>query len=231
MLESEDAYVDFIERNQNVKLMQKPDTTTDEKISSLQDQLRKLQMSDRAIMEKGTRAFVSHIRAYSKHECSLLLRVKDLPFGAMAVAYGLLSLPKMPELKSQDISDFSEVESFDINAIPYKDKQREAARKVKLQTYKATGTWPSHKLKQKVFKTSEPWSKTKLMKEEKKQRRLKRKQVKELKKAKNEPPKKKKRKGISEEDMAELAKDIALMKKLKKKKISDDDFDKEFGIC
>lgn len=27
-------------------------------------------------MEKATQAFVSHIQAYSKHECSLLLKVK-----------------------------------------------------------------------------------------------------------------------------------------------------------
>lgn len=33
-------------------------------------------MKDRAIMEKCIKAYVSHIRAYSKHECSLLLRIK-----------------------------------------------------------------------------------------------------------------------------------------------------------
>lgn len=36
--------------------------------------------------------------------------------------------------------------------------------------------------------------------------------------------------GISEEDYTELKKDIALLKKLKKKKISDEDFDREMGI-
>lgn len=33
-------------------------------------------MKDRALMELATKAYVSHVRAYSKHECSLLLRVK-----------------------------------------------------------------------------------------------------------------------------------------------------------
>lgn len=32
------------------------------------------------MMEKCTQAFVSHVRAYSKHECSLLLRVKVTNF-------------------------------------------------------------------------------------------------------------------------------------------------------
>lgn len=36
--------------------------------------------------------------------------------------------------------------------------------------------------------------------------------------------------GISEEDIAELSKDIAMLKKLKKKKISEEDYEKEIGL-
>lgn len=36
---------------------------------------------------------------------------------------------------------------------------------------------------------------------------------------------------MSEEEMNELAKDVALFKKLKRKKISEEDFDKEIGLC
>lgn len=35
---------------------------------------------------------------------------------------------------------------------------------------------------------------------------------------------------ISEEDYAELSKDVALLKKLKKKKISEEDYEKEIGL-
>lgn len=35
---------------------------------------------------------------------------------------------------------------------------------------------------------------------------------------------------MSEEEMTDLAKDVALLKKLKKKKISDEDFDKAIGL-
>lgn len=90
-------------------------------------------------MELATRAFVSHVRAYSKHECSLLLRVKELPLGALAATYGLLQLPKMPELKHRDLSDFPLVEDLDANTIPYKDKQREALRQRKLGEFQSTG--------------------------------------------------------------------------------------------
>lgn len=76
LLPTEEAYVHFIERNQRVKLNQLPENTVDGRDTELREKIRKLQLRDRALMDKANRAFVSHIRAYSKHECSLLLRVK-----------------------------------------------------------------------------------------------------------------------------------------------------------
>lgn len=60
----------------------------------------------------------------------------------MAVTYGLLRLPKMPELKNRDLSDFRPLDNddLDITTIPYKDKARETIRKQKLEQYKTTGT-------------------------------------------------------------------------------------------
>lgn len=42
----------------------------------------------------------------------------DLNFGRLATGFGLLKLPKMPELKGKNISDFEELE-MDFNSIPY----------------------------------------------------------------------------------------------------------------
>lgn len=42
------------------------------------DEVRQLQLKDRAVMDKATRAFVSYIHSYSKHECNVLLRVKGI---------------------------------------------------------------------------------------------------------------------------------------------------------
>lgn len=110
-------------------------------IAGLREQIRKIHLKDRALMEKGIRAYVSHIRAYSKHECSLLLRVKvnyfnfivsgllsesiqELPLGAVGATYSLLQLPKMPELKNRNLSDFPEIPDLDLNSIPYKIRFR-----------------------------------------------------------------------------------------------------------
>lgn len=42
---------------------------------------------------------MSFVRAYSKHEASYIFRIKDLDLVGVAKSFGLLRLPKMPELK------------------------------------------------------------------------------------------------------------------------------------
>ncbi|CAH1963103.1 unnamed protein product [Acanthoscelides obtectus] len=192
LLENEETYVNFIQTNQRVNLVSCEDTATDEKVIELRERVRNMAKRDRALMEKGVQAFVSHVRAYSKHECSLILRVKELPLGAVAATYGLLQLPKMPELKNRDLTDFAEVPDFDINSVAYKDKIREKIRLEKLEEYKTTGIWRGKKQKF-VKKATEAWSIQKQKKEEKKSKRIKRKRRKEAIEAKNEPVKKKKR--------------------------------------
>ncbi|KAK5638358.1 hypothetical protein RI129_012653 [Pyrocoelia pectoralis] len=228
LYESEEAYIDFIQRNQKVEVTNILNPATEEKVSSLLSKLREMQMADRDLFDKGTRAFVSHIRSYSKHECSLLLRVNELPLAAMAASYGLLQLPKMPELKNKDLSEFPVISDFDINKIAYKSKVREEQRKLKLDIFKETGKWPI-KRRQIHNKQSEAWSKAKEQKEVKRLKRLKRKQAKK-EQQKSEEVDRKRKSVLSEEEMAELAKDIALIKKLKKKKISSEEFDKEMGL-
>ncbi|KAG7199984.1 hypothetical protein KM043_014409 [Ampulex compressa] len=161
LLENEDAYVNFIKRNQKVDL-ERIDLEPSSDISNeCLQHMRNVQLKDRLLYDKANRAFVSYIQAYSKHECSLILRLKDIDLGRLAMGFGLLKMPRMPELKGRDTTFFEEVD-IDINTISYQNKQLELH---------------------------------------------------------------------SETDLTELAKDIALMKKLKKKKISQAEFDVAFGIC
>jgi len=48
---------------------------------------------------QAAKAFVSFVRAYSKHEASYIFRIKDLDLVGTAQSFGLLRLPKMPELQ------------------------------------------------------------------------------------------------------------------------------------
>ena len=44
---------------------------------------------------KGAKAFVSFVRAYSKHEASYIFRLQDLDLVGVAKSFGLLRLPKI----------------------------------------------------------------------------------------------------------------------------------------
>lgn len=60
---------------------------------------------------QGVKAFVSFARAYSKHEASYIFRLKDLDLVGVAMSFGLLRLPKMPEMKGrEEIKDWESVD-------------------------------------------------------------------------------------------------------------------------
>lgn len=58
-----------------------------------------VEASHNLIIKQAAKAFVSFVRAYSKHEASYIFRVKDLDLVGVAKSFGLLRLPKMPEMK------------------------------------------------------------------------------------------------------------------------------------
>lgn len=242
IMPSEDAYVEFLQRNQKVAL--KPVELTDGPSSGeCNELLHRLQLEDRTIFDKGNRAFVSHIQAYSKHECSYILRVSDLNLGRVATGYGLLKMPLMPELKGQPAVDFvgpkvaaasadgeGGQQIIDYSAIAYKNKEKEASRQKKLEVYHETGKWPDAA---KFRKKTESWSEAKAKRAEVKEKKDDRRSKKELKKANAKEALKKapKRKGgFSKEDIEELAQDIAMFKKLRRKKITEEEFAEAMGM-
>lgn len=76
-------------------------------------------INDRAVYEKGMRAFVSFVQSYAKHECYMIFQMKKLDFGRLATGFGLIKAPIMPELKAKDLESFYEV-PIDTNDIKYK---------------------------------------------------------------------------------------------------------------
>ncbi|WWC68673.1 uncharacterized protein I206_102606 [Kwoniella pini CBS 10737] len=74
-------------------------TSVDPEALKLLRQIRKSVLTDRELADKGAKAFVSSLRAYTKHEASFIFRLQDIDFHALAISYGLLRLPAMPEIK------------------------------------------------------------------------------------------------------------------------------------
>ncbi|UJR25353.1 hypothetical protein I4U23_006703 [Adineta vaga] len=122
LLPNEGAYVNFLLNSQKVPLteMTTPDINT---IENIVPTVRQLATSDKGIYDRSKQAFVSYVQAYAKHECSLLLRLKELDLvGVAEGAFALVHLPRMPELRNRDISNFNQNKTINADAIPYKDK-------------------------------------------------------------------------------------------------------------
>ena len=134
----------------------------------------------------------------------------ELDIARLANGFGLLHLPKMPELRGKMIDGFQNAD-VDINSIPYLDKTREKQRKLKLKEENE-----QEKRSGKDKYTNKSWSKDK----EKKAKRQVRKEKKNLtRKRKIEGHK------FDDKEVDELSKEIGLMKKLKKRKITKEQFD------
>lgn len=57
-------------------MLVKKSTLKSDNYEEIINSIRQLQLDDRIVYDKANRAFVSYIKAYSKYECNLILRVK-----------------------------------------------------------------------------------------------------------------------------------------------------------
>ncbi|XP_018894007.2 ATP-dependent RNA helicase DDX55 isoform X2 [Gorilla gorilla gorilla] len=75
LLPMEESYINFLAINQKCPLqeMKLQRNTVD-----LLPKLKSMALADRAVFEKGMKAFVSYVQAYAKHECNLIFRLKAL---------------------------------------------------------------------------------------------------------------------------------------------------------
>uniref|UniRef100_A0A671NEA1 ATP-dependent RNA helicase n=1 Tax=Sinocyclocheilus anshuiensis TaxID=1608454 RepID=A0A671NEA1_9TELE len=206
LLPMEESYVNFLSINQKCPLQPYPPVKD---VVDVLPKLKAMALGDRAMFEKGMKAFVSCVQAYAKHECSLIFRIKDLDFAALARGFGLLRLPKMPELRGKTFPDFKE-EAIDTDSIRFKHKNREKQRQKWLAEQKEKET----PLKKNFIK-NKAWSKQKIKKDKKKKKAAKRKLDEES--------------DVDDEDLNELLNDTRLLKKFKKGKISEEDFDKHLS--
>ncbi|KAK0154357.1 ATP-dependent RNA helicase DDX55 [Merluccius polli] len=206
LLPMEESYVTFLSINQKCPL---------ERMGPVRDvvdvlpKVKAMALADRAMYDRGMRAYVSSVQAYAKHECSLIFRVKDLDFSAMAKGFALLRMPKMPELRDKMFPDFVRTE-VDTDTIRYKDKAREKLRRKMLAERKERE--PAPVVKRNTVK-NQAWSKQKNKKDRKRKKIAKRKHDEGS--------------DGEDEDLKELLNDTRLLKKLKKGKISEEDFEKQ----
>ncbi|KZF25268.1 ATP-dependent rRNA helicase spb4 [Xylona heveae TC161] len=222
----EEDYVPFLDvRKTPVTPLEHPTiSTSDEDAKTATATLRKLVLTDRGLHDKAQRAFVSWVRAYTKHQASSIFRVADLDWRDLADAWGLLRLPKMPELRGWQGDRFLGLQ-LDFENFAYKDKQHEKVRKKELQQFKETqatrgdrDTAPQDKQQHqnKKNKKNQAWSNKTELKERREERREKKKTRRDAERSAKMTP-------AEREKQEELQ---ALLKEVKQKNnIEDEEFD------
>ncbi|XP_062514062.1 ATP-dependent RNA helicase DDX55-like [Corticium candelabrum] len=212
LMPNEESYIPFLSLNQKVPVEEFCDDLP-QPVPNMVEKLRKLALRDRDILEKGTRAFVSYVQSYNKHECRLIFDVKELDFGLLATGFGLLRMPKMPELKGKIVETFMSSD-IDLESVAYKDKTREKQRLERKRKNEAGEKTETSRKRKKSATVA--WSKQKDKKTAKAKKKL---QHEKIQQKKNNAAL------FSEKDWDELSNEIRLLKKLKSGKITKEQFD------
>lgn len=209
----EEDYIPFLEvRKTPITLLQRPVIKiTDNDAQLATSKLRAEVLKDRALYDKGQRAFVSWVKSYSKHQASSIFRVADLDWTELGNAWGLVRLPKMPELKNWKGDKTLGVE-LDMDEYAYQDKAREKARRVAMEEAKNAGPYVPSEEALKKRKAREAWSRKHEEHEIKDERREKKKRRREAERlAKMTPEELEKEKEVQR-----------LIEEVKRKKIEED---------
>eukprot|EP01083_Nonionella_stella_P281879 959348_1 len=201
----------IVPKNDTDKMLE-DDQEQDMTITNILPKIRNLVLGDRDLLEKGTKAYTSYIRAYKEHQCSFIFRIASLDLGVLATSFCLLRLPKMPELrdKHEKLNFKSAGPEVDIFAIQYKDKNREKARQKRLAAELAAGGKNAKLIKAEQRAAAKIQRKKDIRKEN-------------IEKGRN-PNKRRGKQAMMYDEWDELAKEERLYKKLKQKKITEKQF-------
>lgn len=231
------------------------DEGEDPDVVSAQVKIRELLLTDRGLHDKAAKAYVSFVRAYSKHEASYIFRLRDLDLVGVAKCFGLLRLPRMPELDKVNRGDWIDADVDVSNLYPtllspwanqllrqwdtyaYADKQREAKRLAEVETQRISQEDLLKRRRERAEKkkANAAWSNKVVRQEEKEKRQVKKGKRREwLKQSTTEVGEKRERAVSDEEDAdaddwGDLAREERMAKKVKKGLVSQDAFDGEFG--
>ena len=200
---NEEPYVEFLARRKAPLDGQ----FSIEEVVGVPSRLRAAAERDREVLEKAVQAFVSYVRAYKEHQLNFIFRLAELDIGAVGNALGVLQMPHMPDLKrlpKQCLESFrpSEVPP---ESVAFRDRGREKQRQknlaAKAEQQDERGRGPKKKGAPRVNRRSGEKSNGRSLNAEKR------------------------RKQNRAEDLDDLDSDYRLLRKLKKGKISEAEFD------
>lgn len=148
------------------------------------EQFRSLLREDRAIHDKAQKAFVSWVRSYNGHQATSIFRTADLDWADLGAAWGLLRLPRMPELKKWTGDKLLGV-TVDWDTFAYKEKVREKARQEALAEERSGAAADKADEAKKKRKSNAAWSGRAEQDEVREERREKRRKKRDAERAAN----------------------------------------------
>ena len=147
------GYVDFmgvkkvniVEGEESVKM---PESQPAEYLAKLQAWVKE----DRARHDLALRSFLSFVRYYMKHTATSIFRMDALDFPRIAQSFGVLRMPRMPEMKNKEISNDGWLTTpFDMEKdLKYLDGKQEAARQEKLKKKAEEGDQADAKVAERI---------------------------------------------------------------------------------
>ena len=167
--QDEEAYVEFL-RIRKIPVGPMKITPSDSILSGqeLFEMMRSLNASDRSNHDASFQSFVSYLRFYKNHQCNAIFQFSALDLVDLAKSFGLLTLPKCPELKGKDVTGFTQFPGW--RDVPYKDAKQEESRQKKIQEWREQEGLKAAKRKRR----GESWSEQKERKTKRVERREKR---------------------------------------------------------
>ncbi|GMR42295.1 hypothetical protein PMAYCL1PPCAC_12490 [Pristionchus mayeri] len=123
------AYVNFIKQHEHLEMKEmKLKTVTELKAEQLRQKVVGFASKSREILEHGTSAYVSWLKASTTNDAHIVCKFKELDIIGHAHSFGLLRLPKCKETYERDVSGFKRSE-VDTSTIQYENKSLEDKRK------------------------------------------------------------------------------------------------------
>ena len=134
MLPHEASYVDFLKLRHVPMIQGDSNAPKEHNTQSILMKLQQEATKHRELMDAGVKAFISYIRAYKEHHCSYIFRLQQLDVGGLARGFGLLRLPRLIEIKKthKGLSSFKPSD-IDPDSVKYQDKVREKQRVANLK--------------------------------------------------------------------------------------------------
>lgn len=218
---SEDAYAEFLSvRRCPVSRDLDCEQAAGKIGKEVRDIVGKATLADRAILEAGEAAFLSYIRAYKEHRCRYLLKFMEIDVNSVGDCFGLLRYPKFYEFKKlRGKIEPRNTDGVVIRDVAYKDKVREKRRQEVIQSRIANRAQWKIEFKAKKAQNG---------KGKKRKRRKKNEEDENQKKGSKLNGKVVVRDELDEED-EDFEKVASQLKKVKRGKLSLQDFDQEAG--